>query len=212
MRIARLLLSLAIVSIAASRPGATTLTFEGLGLSEGTVLTNQYPGVSFSSVMIVLLGAPTVGFNGNSSGSGAGGADNANSGATAGDVSLNLNHTMSVTFADPVGGLSLEAADIELASTTESVQFQVYDAPSGGTLLHTVVVTGGDPGTGDGIRKLVVLSGFAGDTTIRRLDAKRLTGPVGTNRGWAMDNISYTATPTATEPTAWGLIKSLFTE
>jgi hypothetical protein len=169
------LLFLALLAFAAPAL-STTLDFEGLGLSEGTLLTNQYPGVSFTSAMLVLPGNPTVGFNGNSSGSGAGGPDNANSGATVADDNPNLNHTMSVTFASPVGGLSLEAADVELATTTESVEFRVFDVPSGGTPLQTVVVAGGDPGTGDGTRKLVNLSGFAGDTTIRRVDIRRLTG------------------------------------
>jgi hypothetical protein len=207
-------IAIAVLLLTAPSAGAATIDFEGLGLSEGTTLTTllAHPDVSFSGVKLVLPGNPTVAFNGNSTGSGVGGPDNANSGATASQVDPALGSPMIVTFAVPVGGLSLEAVDIEVASVTESARFRVYDTPAGGMLLQTVVVTGGDPGTGDGLRKLVVLSGFAGDTSIRRLEIVKLAGPVGTNPGWAIDNITYGAAPTATQGTRWGSVKAEFSE
>lgn len=190
---------------------ATTMTFESLGLPEGTVLTTlgAYPGVTFSGAMLVLPGTPTIGFDGNSSGSGAGGADHANSGATIAYPDNTFGTTV-ITFGGPVSGLDLELVDVEVGTATEIVQVRAYDSASGGALLHTVTVTGGDPGTGDGRRKLVVMSGFTGDTNIHRLEVEKLAGPGGARPGIAIDNIRYEEVPTPVLRHTWGDVKRRF--
>lgn len=41
----------------------TTITFDGSGLSEGDIVTNQFPGVVFSGAILGAPGTPQVGWN-----------------------------------------------------------------------------------------------------------------------------------------------------
>jgi hypothetical protein len=192
---------------------AATMTFEGLGLGEGTLLVSHanYPGVTFSGFIIVVPGSPTVGFNGNSSGSGAGGADNANSGVTIAPGS-DFFGTHTITFSAPTSGLALELVDVEVGSQTETVQVRVYASVSGGSPLHTVTLVGGSSGTGDGIRTPIALTGFAGDTTVRRIEVQRLTGAVGSNAGFAVDNVEYVLGSVPVQPSTWQAVKAVYGE
>ena len=185
---------------------AETIDFEGLGLSEGTLLTTipAFPEVHFSNAILVLPGAPRFGFQGNSGG-GSGSTDDALSGATM-SAPDNTGGTVVVTFDRPVKDLVFDAVDIEIASYgVELITTRVFDAVIGGTLLHTFTLTGGDPGTGDGILTPINLSsGFLGSDQIRRFEFEGAFVPGGSdNPGYAIDNLSFTLVP---EPSSFYLV------
>lgn len=139
------------------------------------------------------------------------GADNANSGVTIAPGS-DFFGTHTITFSAPTSGLSLELVDVEVASVLESVEVRVYASASGGSPLHTVTSVGGSPGTGDGIRTPIALTGFAGDATVRRIEVQRLTGPVGSNAGFAVDNVEYVLGSVLVQPSTWRAVKAVYGE
>ena len=172
--------------------------FEGLGLAEGSFLTTipGVPDVSFNNAIYVLPGTPLFGFNGNSSGFGAGGIDDANSGATISAPDA-LGSTVSVTFDTPIKDLMFDVVDIEIGSQIESFTARVYDDTVGGNLLNTITITGGDPNTGDGLLTPVDFStGFIGTDQIQRLEFEQTTLFQGAlTAGYAVDNLAFTPTP-----------------
>ena len=187
----------------------STVTFEDLGLPEGSFVTSipGEPIISLSGAVLILPDYPITGFNGNSSGFGPGGVDNANSGATISGVvdttscgQACQSETVTVTFAKPVKDLTFYTVDIEVATVTEVFTARAYDSEIGGNLLTSVQLTGGDPDTGDGLLTLV---DFPGTDQIRRLEFEALTTTSPTSiPGYAVDNISFTVVD-VTDGTLW---------
>lgn len=175
------------------------IDFEGTGFAEGTVLSTLpgHPGVYFDTGILVLPGNPRFGFNGSSQG-GPGGIGDANSGATY-TAPDGMGETVSIWFDFAVSNLSFEAVDIEIGSQFEFLQSRVYDQPVGGNLLDSVLLNGGDPGTGDGLRTLVEFSGILG---IRRLEFEGIVDSNSSIAGYAVDNISFAPVP---EPSGAGV-------
>ena len=207
MRLTNLLTALVIV-VTPAVAAADVIDFE-LALPEGTVLSNEYANVSFAGGRLVVPGLPATGFSGNSSGIGAGGEDDANSGQTLTSTSPTTDPIV-ITFDSAVRGAGLDLVDIEGygGGDGESATISVFDVPSGGTPIYTVTVSDvGQPlGYGDGALTHVDLSGFTGDTAIRRIEASRSFG----EWGWAIDNVAYSFDPTSTNPETWGQVKSRF--
>lgn len=183
------LLVFMVLSSGAAVASATTLTFDDLGLAEGNLPAQvpQYPGVTFVSVRLAVPGGALNTFNGNSTGHGAGGFDNANSGNTISRSGTSYMANLGLQFDAPVANLTLDVADVD--ANGEQVRLRVYDAVTGGNLLASVTVTGGNPGTGDGILTPV---SFAGLADVRRLEVQRISdAPGATQPGYAIDNVSY---------------------
>ncbi len=177
--------------------GDVLVTFEGLGLAEGSPVLSipGAPEVTLSGASLVRPGSnPYTGFNGNSTGSGAGGLDDANSGDTV-SYPDETGGTLAIVFDRAVSEVGLDAVDIDTSgSVVETLEIRVYDAPVGGALLYTHTVFPGDPGTGDGTLAPVDLStGFVGASSIRRLEIQgQFQGAAATNPGYAIDNVTYT--------------------
>ena len=171
---------------------ATVIDFENLG-PEGTIVTSvpSAPELTISGGILVVPGNPRTAFNGNSSGEGPGGIDDALSGNTL--KSASNGSTVVFTFSTDIKDLQLYAVDIEIGTVTEVFEARVYDA--GDNLLHTITLTGGDPGTGDGLLALVDFStGFTGSGSIRKLEFEAITSP-STLPGYAVDDLSYSVIP-----------------
>jgi len=167
-----------------------------LGLSEGEPVTTipGVDGVTFANAKLVVPGQPYTGFNGNSSGSGAGGADDAGSGNSI--ISIGRGSPVVVTFDSSVTNLSFDAVDIDKVGSTgpnpESVTARVYDAVVGGNLLATVEVNGESPGAGDGTLAPVTFAGIAG---IRRLEYDIQTGSGGYGAAAIISVLMLNVTP-----------------
>ena len=129
------------------------IDFEGLGLSEGDPVVS-IPGVPEVTIgganLVVVSGGSPFCFNGDSQpgGNPAGGFDDASTGDSI--CASTALGTITIMFDDPVEDLTFDVLDVEIGSSTEIITSRVYDAKVGGNLLHTIVITGGDPGTGDG--------------------------------------------------------------
>ena len=125
-----------------------------------------HPNVTFSNGILVLPGNPRFGFNGSSHG-GPGGTDDANSGATYAPPD-ETGQTVSIFFDISIFDLAFDVADIDVTSTIpEFINARVFDSEIGGSLLGSLTVSGGDPGTGDGLLTPISFSGITG---IRRLE------------------------------------------
>jgi hypothetical protein len=165
------------------------IDFEGLGLSEGDPVVS-IPGVpevtiSGANLVVVSGGSPFC-FNGDSQpgGNPAGGFDDASTGDSI--CASTALGTITIMFDDPVEDLTFDVLDVEIGSVTEIITSRVYDAKVGGNLLHTIIITGGDPGTGDGVATTVDFSsGFAGTNDIQRLEFEANDG------GVAADNLFF---------------------
>jgi len=164
------------------------IDFEGFGLSEGDPVVSipSVFQVTISGANLVVPGSPTFCFNGDSQpgGNPAGGPDDASTGDSI--CASTVLGTITIMFDSPVEDLTFDVLDVEIGSVTEIITSRVYDAKVGGNLLHTIVITGGDPGTGDGIATTVDFSsGFAGTNDIQRLEFESNTG------GVAADNLFF---------------------
>lgn len=204
--IAGIVLAFAVLPVSAD-----TIGFDGLGIAEGDTLgtiPTRCTEVTFSDAVLVLPGETPlyIGFNGNSSGSGLGGADDANSGPTIATRVIQQG-SMNINFAAPVENLSVDLADVEVGGVTEIVRLTIF-TPGGTQIGAPITITGGDPGTGDGVLTPVAFTGASG---IGRLEvlADFVPDPEATLRGWALDNLAFTCVlPTATESVTWGRLKS----
>ena len=179
---------------------AAVLDFEGLG-AEGSLITSiaGVPELTISGGTLVVPGNPRTSFNGNSSGSGPGGIDDANSGNTL--TSQSNGSTVVFDFSKNIRDLQFFAIDIEAGSVTEIFSAEVFDVD--GNSLNSITLTGGDTGTGDGVLSLVDFStGFAGSNLIRRLEFSALTAQ-SINPGYAVDNFSYSISEIPIPAAAW---------
>ncbi len=172
------------------------IDFEGLGLSEGDPVVSipGVPEVTISGANLVVSGSPNFCFNGDSQpgGNPAGGFDDASTGDSI--CASTPQGTVTITFDDPVEDLTFELLDVEIGTATEIITSRVYDAQVGGNLLHTIVITGGDPGTGDGESTTVDFSsGFAGTDDIQRLEFEltSMSPPGALSPGVAADNLFF---------------------
>lgn len=176
--------------------------FDGDVVFDGGFVTgiSTVPELSISGAILATPGSPTEAFNGNSTGSGAGGIDDANSGATISTPS-GSGSTVSIRFSRPVSNLTFDAIDIDTtASFLETLTARVYDAPVGGNLLQTIVIQPGDPGTGDGtLAPVDFSSGFVGTDAIQRLEFNGVNTGLAT-AGYAVDNLSFAFTPVPVVP------------
>lgn len=173
---------------------AAVIDFESLALSEGSPVTNipGVPELSITGGVLVVPGSPRTAFNANSSGSGPGGIDDANSGNTL--TSSTVGGTVSITFSTNIQDLQFYAVDVEVGSVTEEFYARVYDADD--NLLHSITLIGGDPGTGDGLLTLINFStGFTGTDSIRRLEFEGFGVLTAGTTGYAVDNFSYSLVP-----------------
>jgi len=173
---------------------ATLIDFESTGLSESATLTTEISGLTFNGAIIVKEGQPLYAFSSYAPGT----YDTAYSDQLFDNVFITdlpvgedtgVSGTIEVSFELPVFDLSFRVADIDIwpGDNKEILTAQAFDVTD--TLLETVTIKAGDPGTGDGIATLVEFSVS---------DISLFTVIVANNddrAGWGVDNLSYTPIP-----------------
>ncbi len=157
-------LTFAVTLASATSAYASAIDFEtipGATPSEGLSISDQFlasEGVTFSlangaSPVLAETGAPRTAFAGPPNDTG---SDNPVGGQNIGSFFLTDDGVLSglvspaliVTYSAPTSAASGVILDIDY---DESFAISLYDAPTGGTLLDTITIDAGDPGTGDGI-------------------------------------------------------------
>ena len=164
-----------------------TIDFENIGLVEGESVL-QVEGVTFINANYVSPGNPRTAFNGNSTGSGLGNIDDANTGSSI-TASIPLG-TVVMTFPKSVNDASLNLLDIDPAgSSEEEIEVRVYSDPLGNNLLGVKNAKTGDEDSVDGGAYPIFLSEFE---NIIRIEIQKVDGNIGVAQpGYSIDNISY---------------------
>jgi hypothetical protein len=168
---------------------ADLIDFEGTGLSEGASLTTQIPGLTFVNTIIAEEGSPTFAFSTDDTIVGGAPFDGffITDSPVGGDVGV--SQTIAISFDVPVFDVSCSIADLDVwvGDLSEVLTAKAYDSDN--TLLQSITITAGDPGTGDEIATLVEFS--IGNVSRLTLNVDNSVG----RAGWGVDNLSFTPVP-----------------
>ncbi|MEM7394256.1 MAG: hypothetical protein AAF492_18105, partial [Verrucomicrobiota bacterium] len=172
--------------------GSNLLDFSSTNLQDGQVIpaVNGIDDLILSGAILIQPGGTQHAYDGNESGSGAGGIDDSGTGNAIAPAAPGEDVTF--TFARPVKDLRFELQDIEVVSGlgAEIVSITLFDSETGSEAFYTNTVSGNDTNTGDGVRSLIDLSGIPGADRIRRLRLEE-TGLTTnqTTAGFGIDNV-----------------------
>ncbi len=200
--------------------GSVVVDFESVGLTEGTLLTNQLQGsfgVVFSNTLVAVESSPSYGFN--SGGTGAEDLAKNSEGApfaTRGNVFISdlfggdsggkpwfggdPGTNIIVDFDNEVYNLQFLVADINGSDADpEILTATVYDGTN--TLLETVTLSNG--AAGDGMVDSVVFT----KSGIRRLEIDVTKG--NDVVGFGVDNIQFEVVPEPASLVIWSLLAAI---
>lgn len=144
------------ISTQTSASAIVTADFEGTGLAEGSLLTNQISGLTITGGKIVREGAPLFGFGSQY------GPDTVDTGACFDNdflrpTSTDIGHVMRIEFDMPTDILVFTLGDVDpISIAIERVEIRAYN--SSGLLLESLIIKNDDPDTGDGHGTLVELT------------------------------------------------------
>ncbi len=179
--------------------------FEGLGLAEGALVTNQIAGVTFEGAILVKPGGPEFGFTNNVGGvffdtvlPGESFAGDFISDVPVGGDPI-VAGIIGLLFDVPINDLRFYVADIDSGIGFSDV-FTAKAFNTGGSLIETIVVTAGSPSTGDGVATPIAFAAFGISRVELTLDDGRGRG------GWGVDHLSFTPVPEPTSVAIWLLL------
>ncbi len=170
------------------------IDFESTGLSEGDTITTEIPGLTFTNSIIAEEGSPGYAFGNQLTGE----RDTALAGEPFGGLFITdplvggdytIPGIIEISFDIPVFDLSFRVADLDGPPSWPAEVFTGKAFDVTGTLLQTITITAGHPGTGDGIATLVQFD--ASDISHLTLTVDQETD----SAGWGVDNLSYTPVP-----------------